>query len=89
MPNVDTTFQARVRQELIDNARKFKTVFIEYEYSIHSRSFKNRPSYTINSTEFNFLHLTGVTTILPKFDFFLKCMDGSLLGSVDTKARVM
>lgn len=42
-------------------ARYYKDFFLEKDYLIYSRDFKNRDYYIIVAQEKNFLHLTGMS----------------------------
>ena len=75
---MNTSFEERVKNEVIAGAKLYKSVFLDYDYLICSRQFKNNAYYTISAYERNFLHLTGVQTKLKAVDFFDKCLNGSL-----------
>lgn len=75
------SFSQRVNESIIQTSKIYKKYFIEYEYLICSKAFKNNNFYIISAKKDNFLHLTGVHTNLDATTFFDKCFDGSITES--------
>lgn len=72
------SFQERVKNEAILNSRLFNENFIECEYCILSKAFKDKGYYIIRALGGNYLHLVGVNTAMPADSFFKKCLNGTL-----------
>lgn len=73
-----TAFKEFILAAIYSGAQKYKTVFLDYEYKVTSKSFSVKKSYIISAIESNFLHLTGVNTKLTAEQFFDKAFDRSL-----------
>lgn len=71
-------FKERIRQEAIKEAKRYKEIYVDYEYLICSEAFVKRKYYIINAEKDNFQHLTGVHSKINAQEFFDKCVDGSL-----------
>lgn len=72
------SFKERVRQEAIKESKRYKEIYVDYEYLICSKAFVKRNYYIINAEKDNFQHLTGVHSKINAQEFFDKCVDGSL-----------
>lgn len=72
------SFKERIRQEVIKEAKRYKEVYVDYEYLICSEAFEKKSYYIISAEKDNFQHLTGVHSKISAQDFFDKCVDGSL-----------
>ena len=72
------TFKERVLKIILEESVRYKSIFVDYEYLVVSKHFKNRKYYIISASEDNFLHLTGVKTLLSAKYFFDKCLNGTL-----------
>lgn len=72
------SFKERIRQEAIKEAKRYKEIYVDYEYLICSEAFAKRKYYIINAEKDNFQHLTGVHSKISAQAFFDKCFDGSL-----------
>lgn len=72
------SFTTRVRDVIADNAIAYSKYFMEYDYLIYSKDFKNNRYYIISAEKDNYKHLTGVQTELSGNEFFDKCLSGSL-----------
>ena len=74
----EESFKERVRLELIKAAKKYKEIYVDYEYLICSEEFAKRSYYIVDAEKDNFQHLTGVHSQISAQIFFDKCMNGSL-----------
>ena len=74
----EISFKERVRTELIDVAKKYKSIYLDYEYLICSEAFTKKDYYIIAASKDNFMHLTGVNALVNAQEFFDKCYNGSL-----------
>ncbi len=72
------SFRERVRNVSVENAKKYKETFIDYEYLIFSKKFKYKDYYIIKSDTNNYLHLIGVNTKLSPKEFYDKCINEKL-----------
>lgn len=73
----EISFRERVKKVAIQEARKYKEVYIDYEHLIFASCFEKK-YYIITGTELNYLHLIGVHTSLSKETFFDRCLSGKL-----------
>ncbi|MFV0395770.1 MAG: PBECR4 domain-containing protein [Coprobacillaceae bacterium] len=73
------SFKQRVRNIAVEEAKYFKIDYIDTQYLILSKNFKNKEFYIITAEKDNYLHLLGVNTNLSCKDFFDKCYNGTLL----------
>ncbi len=71
-------FQTRVRDVIIEYAKKYKEYFVDYDYLILSDRFQNADYYIVKAHETNFRHLTGVSTSLTAKEFFEKAYNATL-----------
>lgn len=71
-------FKERVRQEMIKAAKKYKDIYVDYEYLICSETFEKNDYYIIAAEEDNFQHLTGIHSTIDAKTFFQKCYDATL-----------
>lgn len=71
-------FKERVRLEMIKAAKRYKEIYVDYEYLICSTEFENRDYYIVDAEKDNYQHLTGVHSLISAQSFFDKCLDGSL-----------
>lgn len=76
MPEI--SFKERIRLAMLEAAREYKEIYIDYEYLICSEAFKEKEYYIVNAEEDNFQHLTGVHSNLRPKEFFYKCYNGTL-----------
>ena len=74
----EKSFKERIRQEMIKEAKRYKEVYVDYEYLICSEAFAERDFYIVDAEKDNFQHLTGVHSKISAHSFFEKCVDGSL-----------
>lgn len=70
-------FKIKVREQLIESAQDYfkllsKTIVLE------SDEFSFQKTYSLRFNKRNFLHLTGVYSLLTAEAFFEKCLDGSI-----------
>jgi len=72
------SFKERVRNELIQYASIYKSVFLDYDYLVYSKDFTKQFYYIIMGHETNYLHLTGVNSTLSSRVFYEKCINGTL-----------
>lgn len=77
----DYSFHQRVRDTIIECARSYKRIFLDYEYLLCSEAFQVHDYYIIDAREDNYKHLTGVNSSLKASEFFEKCYQGTLLDS--------
>ena len=54
------SFKERIRQEIIKEAKRYKEIYVDYEYLICSEAFVKRNYYIVNAEKDNFQHLTGI-----------------------------
>jgi len=76
-----TSFKQRVCNAIIQGAFEYKRMFLDYEYLIYSSGFINQSYYLINALLTNYLHLTGVNTLLSTYDFYNMSLNGTLTES--------
>ena len=74
----EKSFKERVLQEIVKEAKKYKEIYVDYEYLICSEAFVERKYYIVDAEKDNFQHLTGVHSRISARSFFDKCVDGSL-----------
>lgn len=74
----EESFKERVRLEIIKAAKKYKEIYVDYEYLICSEAFEKRSYYIVDAEKDNFQHLTGVHSQISAQNFFDKCINGSL-----------
>ncbi len=77
--NSEKSFKSRARDVIVFNAEMFYKTFVKFDYLLFSDAFQNRDYYIISACADNYKHLTGVHSELSANDFFLKCMDQTLL----------
>ena len=73
-----SSFKERVAQVAIEEAARYKAVFVDYEYLICSDAFKKQDYYIISAKPDNYRHLIGVNTAISASAFFEKCISGDL-----------
>lgn len=78
---VQQTFKERVAQVAIEQAKVYKTVYMDYEYLLCSEAFSECEYYIIAATASNYRHLIGVNTEISAEDFFEKCLNGTLTAN--------
>ena len=66
------SFKQMVCQSIIDQSKIYKKIFVDRQYLICSKCFKNRKYYILVANKDNYLHLVGVHTNLTPSEFFLK-----------------
>ena len=71
-------FEERVLGLLVKYASVYKEVFLDYEYLLYNPSFIDNPYYIVSAVEGHFGHLTGVHSIIPAKDFFIKCYNSTI-----------
>ncbi len=88
------SFKERVLAGIVSGALSYSQL-IDKEIRVKSPSFKDREDFILRFYPRNFLHLTGVGTILSSMDFYQKALDGTLSladfdcdSSPDLKGRV-
>ena len=88
------SFKERVLAGIISGALSYSQL-IDKEIRVKSPSFKDREEFILRFYPRNFLHLTGVGTVLSSMDFYQKALDGTLSladfdcdSSPDLKGRV-
>ena len=74
---MNISFKSTIRNKLIQAATSYSKL-INKKILIESASFELAYSYIIRFYETNFLHLTGVKTNLTTFEFYEKCLDGTI-----------
>ena len=74
----EENFKERVRQEIVKESKRYKEIYVDYEYLICSEAFVERKYYIVDAEKDNFQHLTGVHSRINAQSFFDKCVDGSL-----------
>ena len=72
--------QFNIKQALIDSAQSYFRL-IDKCIVLTSPVFVHQKSYTLRFFKTNFLHLTGLRTVLSTEDFFLRCYAGTILES--------
>ena len=72
------SYKLRLLAELINRAKIYKSVFMDYDYLIYSNHFTVEPYYIINAIDGNFAHLTGVKPIISASDFYYACLNSTL-----------
>lgn len=72
------SFKTRVKNMLIESAKHYNDYYLKYSYLLCSNAFHDNDFYIIQANETNFLHLTGVHTILSPKEFFQKCYKATL-----------
>jgi len=75
------SFAQRACNTFIDCAPYYQSVFLDYEYLIFGDSFTILPYYTISAKAGNYLHLTGVNSNVPPFEFYKKCLNKTLTAA--------
>lgn len=75
----EQNFKKRVCLEIIQAAKRYKEVYLDYEYLICSEAFEYNKYYIVNAKKDNFQHLTGVHSYINPQTFFDKCYQGTLL----------
>lgn len=73
-----TSFKKRVLQQIVTSAHIYKSTFMDYEYLVYSSKFSLNLYYLISAHSDNYLHLTGVYTLLSANEFFIKALEGTL-----------
>lgn len=63
------SFKQRVCQSIIDQSKIYQKIFVDRQYLICSKCFKNRKYYILVANKDNYLHLVGVHTNLTPSDF--------------------
>lgn len=71
------SFNTRVKNIAIAEAKNYEKVYMDYEYLVFVSGFKKK-YYIIAGTDKNYLHLVGVHTTLDPETFFAKCKIGDL-----------
>ena len=72
------SFTQWVVESLMIGAQIYKTTFLDYDYLVYSSEFVDNPYYIISSREYNFAHLTGVRSLIPSYDFYVACINGTV-----------
>lgn len=73
-----TSFKSRVKQTIIEESKKYKEIFVDYQYLICSQAFRKKDYYILAAEKDNYLHLVGINTNLSADEFFDKCYDETL-----------
>lgn len=77
----EASFKERVRQEMIRASKRYREIYLDYEYLICSEAFERKKYYIVSAEKDNFQHLTGVHALIGARDFFDKCYEGTLQES--------
>lgn len=72
------SFKERVKNVAISEAKKYRDVYVNYEYIVCSEIFTQKDFYLLSSEKNNYQHLTGVNALISPASFFDKCIDGTL-----------
>lgn len=72
------SFKERVKNTIVQYSKLYKLYYLDYEYLVCSKAFKDNDVYIIAANKDNYLHLTGVKTKLPPTLFFDKCYNSTL-----------
>ncbi len=75
----EESFKEHVRKEMMKEAKRYKEIYVNYEYLICSEAFEKRNYYILDAEKDNFQHLTGVHSKIRAQSFFEKCVEGLLL----------
>ena len=75
---VEESFKKRVQLEIMKEAKRYKEIYVDYEYLICSDAFVKRSYYIVDAQKDNFQHLTGIHSLISAQSFFEKCVAGSL-----------
>lgn len=75
----EESFKEHVRKEMMKEAKRYKEIYVDYEYLICSEAFEKRNYYILDAEKDNFQHLTGVHSKISAQSFFEKCVEGLLL----------
>lgn len=74
----EKSFKERVRLEMITAAKKYKELYVDWEYLVCSEAFEKKNYYIVAAEKDNFQHLTGVHSRINAQNFFDKCIQGTL-----------
>lgn len=77
----EASFKERVRQEMIRASKRYREIYLDYEYLICSEAFERKKYYIVSAEKDNFQHLTGVHALIGARDFFDKCYEETLQES--------
>jgi len=72
------SFKKRVLDEIVKHANDYLSVFVGYDYLIYSDKFRAQPFYILSAKEGNYKHLTGVISDISPYEFFSRCISGTL-----------
>ena len=72
------SFAARVKNVVSECSKDYKDFFVDYDYLVCSKGFKQRPYYIIVADKNNYKHLTGIQSPLSPDEFFQKCFNDTL-----------
>lgn len=72
------SLEQRAKRVMISSATDYKSVFLDHDYLIYSRGFTVKPYYIISAQEGNYKHLTGVVSDLSPYEFYLRCLQGTI-----------
>lgn len=75
---MNTSFKERVAQIANEQAKIYKSVYVDYEYLLCSNAFTHSDYYIIAATPKNYKHLIGVNSPLSPEDFYDKCLASRL-----------
>lgn len=70
----EESFKERVRLEIIKAAKKYKEIYVDYEYLICSEAFAKRSYYIVDAEKDNFQHLTGVHSQISAQSFLISVL---------------
>ena len=71
---IKESFQSRVKEAIVSGAIDYEDYFVNYDYLLVSDAFVKNKYYIVSAVENNYLHLTGVDTLLSPKQFFDKCI---------------
>lgn len=74
----EVSFKQRVKNIAITEAKNYKRNYIDVEYLVCSKAFKNKDYYILDAKEDNYQHLIGVNSLIKPQEFFDKCYNGTL-----------
>ena len=72
------SFKSTIRNKLVQAANSYSNL-LNKKIVLHSDEFDCSDQYVIRFFKTNFLHLTGVKTILSAGEFFDKCLNGTII----------
>lgn len=74
MDSIKSSFSSKVRNAIIAGGIDYNSYFVNYDYLLVSDAFVKNKYYIVSAVKNNYLHLTGVKTLLSADQFFGKCV---------------